>query len=143
MIVISDCKQMDQKIRVTGIGSVGIGTAIPGDGTLVDIAQEFSRTRINKIWSYNISKFRSKFYRLLDSLLQEVVENLILGEELPIVMELLLMLNFRYFQVEQFQLVLMVVQVDLTQQMQDFLLAIAQQMQETSLELAESSNSRT
>ena len=37
-----------EKLRVTGIGSVGIGTAIPGVGTLVDIAQEFGRTRITK-----------------------------------------------------------------------------------------------
>ena len=56
-----------EKIRVTGIGSVGIGTAIPGDGTLVDIAQEFSRTRITKyghIISQNLEASSTEYWTL-------------------------------------------------------------------------------
>jgi hypothetical protein len=37
-----------EKLRITANGSVGVGTATPGDGTLVDVAQEFGRTRISK-----------------------------------------------------------------------------------------------
>ena len=37
-----------ERLRITNTGSVGIGTATPGDGTLVDVTQEFGRTRISK-----------------------------------------------------------------------------------------------
>ena len=43
-----DVPNTAERLRITSTGKVGIGTAIPGDGTLVDIAQEFGRTRISK-----------------------------------------------------------------------------------------------
>ena len=38
----------NERLRITSDGSVGIGTTNPGDGSKLDIAQEFGRTRITK-----------------------------------------------------------------------------------------------
>jgi hypothetical protein len=59
-----------EKLRITSNGSVGVGTATPGDGTLVDIAQEFGRTRISKyghIISLNCLSPAMKFLCLIHS----------------------------------------------------------------------------
>jgi hypothetical protein len=56
-----------EKLRITSNGSVGVGTATPGDGTLVDIAQEFGRTRISKyghIISQNLGSSSTDYWTL-------------------------------------------------------------------------------